>query len=108
MPYTYHIEPPRRLVIAVGTGACDLSAALATLRTLTVDSAFEPDFAVLVDLRAARYTPTAEEAGRLADFYASPAGLRGHRVARVVSRMVDFGVGNMIGTLAEMRGGEVR
>jgi hypothetical protein len=107
MPYTYTIDSGRRLAIATGEGICDLASALATLRRLVADPSFGPDFRVLVDLRAAEYTPSAGEVRALAQFYASPGGLGGHRLARVVSRLVDYGVGNMLATLASLGGGTV-
>jgi hypothetical protein len=84
MPDTDVIDPDRRLVTATGTGPCDLKAALAKLRELVADPAFGPGFRVLLELRAADYTPTAREAEALANCYAAPAGRRGHRLARVV------------------------
>jgi hypothetical protein len=108
VPYSYWIDPDRRLAVAVGEGRCDLAAALDTLQRLAADPALGPGFGVLVDLRDADYTPSIGEARALAAFYASPAGLLGHRLARVVRKPVDYGVGNMIATLAGLRGGQVR
>jgi hypothetical protein len=107
MPYTYAIDPDRRLVSATGDGPCDLPSALALLRRIAADPDFGPGFDVLLDLRGADYTPTAHGARVKARFYASPAGLGGHRLARVVSRLVDSGAGNQLATLAERYGGEV-
>jgi hypothetical protein len=94
-------------VSATGDGPCDLPSALAMLRQLAADPDFGPGFDVLLDLRGADYTPTAGEARVKASFYAAPAGLGGHRLARVVSRLVDYGVGNLLATLAGLYGGEV-
>jgi hypothetical protein len=105
MPFTLTIDPARRLAVVTGAGPCDVVGALAALRQVGADPAFGPDFRVLIDLRAAEYAVSDDEARALAAYSADPAGLGGCRIARVVRGPVEYGAGAAVAARAEFGGG---
>lgn len=73
---------------------------------LASDSRFTPATCLIIDLASCRSVPTASDSRSLAWTLASSMGAR--RTAILVTSMVHFGLANMISTLANLDGGQVK
>ena len=102
MPYQTTFDARRRLAIVVGSGPNDRASSIEAMEALSSDPRLGPDFGILFDSRENSYTPSASEARDLTDAYL--ARFRDRPLALVVAGLLQYGVGNMIATLFELRG----
>lgn len=106
-PISYTINPVEKLVYVTFPENIELDSSLATMQALAADKQLGPGFGILVDLRAAKPVPSAEEA-RLIVLTAARSDLfLHHRTALLVSRLIQYGMGNMISILAGLQGAVV-
>jgi hypothetical protein len=76
------------------------------VQALASDPRLTPTTCLLLDMRTCRSVPSASDSRSLAWALASSMGAR--RTAIIVASMVHFGLANMISTLANLDGGQVR
>ena len=106
MPVTYMIDEAERIAYVTYDEASDTHDGLEVMKALASDDRLKNGFGILADLRRKRHIPSADEARRLAQ--TSIALLREYKVALVVSAMAQYGMANMMSTLAGLYGGQVR
>ena len=106
MPYSWMVDEERRLGIVVATASNSFESTRDGINEFAKDPRLGPDFGIVLDLRENDYTPSATEAPELTHLYLEK--FRGRPLAMIVSRLVQFGVANMISTIAELRGGSVQ
>lgn len=108
MSISYSINPAEKLVYITFPDKIDLNSSLETMRTLAADERLGKDFGLLIDLRALRSIPSVQEARQIA-LTASRQGLfLRNPTALVVSKLVQYGMGNMISILSGLQGAIVR
>ena len=109
-PSSYEVlfAPGERVCYVRSAGPADFPSSERAIRDLAGDPRLETRIGVVVDLRAGGYTPSLEDARRLGDLIPALETLRSRPMAMVVSQSVDYGVANMISTLANLRGARVR
>jgi hypothetical protein len=105
MPYSFTIDPERRRVVVLGTGANDLASSVAAMNELAAHPGFATGFGILCDFRENEYTPGTIDSGTLADAYTTR--FAGRAMALVVSGLLQYGVANMITTIVRLRGSPV-
>lgn len=104
MPYTTAFDPARRLAVLRADGPVDLAASLEAMAALTTDDRLTPGDAILVDMRAADYTPSLAEVRRLTELQGQSERLKAHPIAFVTATPVHHTAANMVATLATLKG----
>jgi hypothetical protein len=105
MPYSLSIDRARRRVLIVGAGPNDVASTLGAMDELAAHPDLAPGMGILCDFRENGYVPGTGDAEKLADAYTRR--FAGHAMALVVSGLLQYGVANMITTIASLRGNPV-
>ena len=104
MPYTSAFDAARHLAVLRADGAVDLAASLEAMAALTADDRLAPGWAILVDMRAADYTPSLAEVRRLTELQGQAERLKAHPIAFVTATAVHHTAANMVATMATLKG----
>ena len=108
MPLSYLIDPDKKLAYVTFPEKGGLAESLEAIRQLATDERLGEDFGILVDVRAASFAPTVEEAKTIVSAILDPALFSERPTAIVVSQMVQYGMGRMISVLAGLKGAVIQ
>lgn len=108
MSLSYSINSAEKLVYVTFPEVIDLASSLDTMRALAADERLGEGFGILVDLRTAKPVPSVQEARLIASTASQSDLFLHHPTALVVSRAVQYGMGNMISIIAGLRGASVQ
>ena len=108
MTISYSINPDEKLVYITIPGKTDLAEILEIMRQLGVDERLGPGFGILTDARTIDYIPSSTDVRRIAELASELALFSRYPNALVVSRMVHYGLGNMLALITERRGALVQ
>lgn len=108
MTITYTIDETEKLAYVTFPEQATLTAALETMQALAADPRLGRDFGVLVDLRAFKPVPTAQEARDIVTTATGHDMFLPNPTALVVGTLVQLGMGNMISIIAGLRGAKVK
>ena len=106
MAFEHTVSRNEKLVRLVGRGELDFEICVTALRALAMDLRGEQGYGILVDVRETDYVSSSSEIRQYAALAQDADSLRGHRLAIVVTRTVQFGMGRMFATYLEMLGGQ--
>lgn len=104
---SYTINAAEKLVYVTFPENIELDSSLATMQALVADEQLGKGFGILVDLRAAKPVPSAEEARLIVSTAARSDFFLHHPTALLVSRLIQYGMANMISILAGLQGAMV-
>jgi hypothetical protein len=103
MPFEWTIDTERRLVTLTGRGRGDFDEATETMRGLARDRFYDPEYAVLADVRELEYNPSLEETRRFVELMDELGILKG-RLGIVVATGLQFGIGRQLSAFGESQG----
>lgn len=108
MPYATEFDFPRRRAVLRAEGPVDLAASLEAMAALTTDARLGSGYTILVDMRAADYTPSLAEVRRLTDLKGQAEQLKAYPIAFVTSTAVHHTAANMVATMATLKGARAK
>jgi hypothetical protein len=104
MPYTYHVDRARGIVHVTGSGTPTFAESAATIRALAEDPSIEPTDGLLVDMRAAVYTPSRDETRDFGHLFGDLRSRFRGRIAIVVRDQGRAAIAGLVSLLVELRG----
>lgn len=108
MTITYTVDETEKLAYVTFPKETTLAAAFDTMQALAADPRLGRDFGILVDLRAFKPVPTAQEARDIVTTATGHDMFLPNPTALVVGSLVQLGMGNIISIIAGMRGAKVK
>lgn len=104
MPILYSIDLDEKLIYITLPGKTDLAEILEIMRQIAADERLGEGFGILTDARTIDYFPSANEVRMIAELASDLALFLRYPNAMVVSRMVHYGLGNMLALIAGTQG----
>ena len=108
MPFTFEIDPQHREVRIVGSGPSDFRESARFIERGIHGHAYEPDYAIYIDLRALEYVPTLADARRFATIFRSLHNVFGGPIALLVQSQSGFAMASLIAVLVKAVGYRMR
>ncbi len=96
MAFDFSFDPDNRLVCMRASISIDLASTLEAMQALLSDARFEKGMKILTDLRDVVYAPTLQEVIALLQSPAWHSIVRGHKLAIVAGRPVQFVMANVL------------
>ncbi len=108
MPFTFEIDADHREVRIAGSGESDFRESARFIERGVYGHRYEPDYAILIDLRALEYVPTIAEARRFATMFRTLHNVFGGPIALLVQTERGFKMASLIAMLVRAIGYRMR